>query len=300
MPKLTFSKIKHRRIINGDVPGFPEFEHIGFDVFTRVGGLGKHRHEGMFEICLIIRGHITWWARERIYDLRGGDVYFTWPDEPHGGWRELMQPCTIYWTIVQIPKPSAAGRFLSLPPADARSLCAAVHALPDRHLRGAEKLEPYYAAIFDAIEQRDNLGVIKGRAAMQSMLATLVTLPQAASQSGFVPPGIARAREFLDACPSPWPSVNELADLSGMSGSHFHACFLREVGAAPMEYAHRVRLDKARTLLGAPNATVASVAARLGYYSSQHLAACFKRYLGQTPGQAAGRGNSKPKIQISK
>jgi AraC-like DNA-binding protein len=286
MAKLTFSQIKHRRIVNGDVHGFPEFEHIGFDVFTRVGSLGKHRHAGMFEICLIIRGHITWWAREKMYDLRGGDVYFTWPDEPHGGLHELMQPCTIYWTIIRIPKPVAAGRFLSLPPPDAKTLCGAVHALPDRHLRGAERLEPYYAAVFEGLEQRTQFGVIRARAAMQSMLATLVTLPQAKSKSGFVPPGIARAREFLDSCPSPWPTVAELADLSGMSGSHFHACFLREVGAAPMEYAHRVRLDRAQGLLAAPNGTVASVAARLGYYSSQHLAACFKRYRGQTPRQS--------------
>jgi AraC-like DNA-binding protein len=288
-------RVKHRRGIDVSLEAFPELSHLGFDIFTHVGGLGKHEHPGQFEICLIMRGHVTWWAREKLYDLRGGDVYFTWPDEPHGGLHELMHPCTIYWTTVSIPKPGSPGvrGFLSLPRAEAQELSAGVYKLPDRHLRGAAKLEPYFQAIFEALETRTMLGVTRARAALQGMLATWVTLPLAnapnSSGTGFVPPGIARAREFLDSCPSPWPAVAELADLSGMSGSHFHACFLREVGAAPMEYSHRARLSRAKELLAQPHATVSRVAERLGYYSSQHLAACFRRYLGQTPSEAAGR-----------
>ena len=68
--------------------------------------------------------------------------------------------------------------------------------------------------------------------------------------------------------------------------SHFHASFLKEVGTAPMEYSHRARLSKAQQMLQEAGATVTSVSQRLGYCSSQHLAACFKRYLGQTPTQA--------------
>ena len=287
---ITVTQVrKHRRFVAVNLKQFPEINYLGFDIFTHVGGLGKHEHKGQFEICLIIRGHITWWARERLYDLRGGDVYFTWPDEPHGGLHELMHPCTIYWLTLSIPKPGtpAIKRFLNLPPDEANELCAAVHALPDRHLRGADKLEPFYQAMFAALEEQSVLGLVKARSALQGMLATLVTLPLAAAPKGFIPPGISRAREFLDSCPSPWPTVAELADLSGMSASHFHACFLKDVGAAPMEYAHRARLARAKELLAAPGATVSRVSERLGYYSSQHLAACFRRYLGQTPRQAA-------------
>lgn len=286
---IVSRRVKHRRWIDAKLPHFPELRHLGFDVFTHVGSLGKHEHPGEFEICLIIRGHITWVARDRMYDLRGGDVYFTWPDEPHGGLHELMHPCTIYWTTVRVPRPDAqeSTGFLNLLPSESRELCAALYALPDRHLRGADQLEPYYKAMFDGLELQTTMGVIQARAALQGMLSTLVSLPLAAEPKGFVPPGISRAREFLDSCPKPWPAVAELADLSGMSASHFHACFLREVGSAPMEYAHRARLSRARELLAQPRARVSAVAERLGYYSSQHLATCFRRYLGQTPRQAA-------------
>ncbi|MCZ7648266.1 MAG: AraC family transcriptional regulator [Planctomycetota bacterium] len=277
-----------RHTLNGKVPRIPEFSHLGHAVFTKVGNLGRHEHLGQFEICLIVRGHVTWWARERTYELRGGDVYFTWPDEPHGGLHELMHPCEIYWLVLTVPRPSlrAAGTFLHLPAKEARELCRAVHALPDRHLRGAEKLAPYYQSLFKHLLSGTELDVVHARALLQRMVATLVALPRAGEDGGFVPPGIARARGFLDGTPRPWPNVKELAALAGMSVSHFHARFVKEVGMAPMEYAHRQRLERAAALLREPDGSVTSVAERLGYCSSQHLAACFKRYLGMTPGQA--------------
>lgn len=285
---LKFDRRGHRHCVSGRVDHFPEFWHIGFDTFTKAGGLGKHEHRGMFEFCLIIRGHVTWWAQERIYELRGGDVYFTWPDEPHGGLHELMHPCTIYWTILDVPRPEdkRARSFLNLPEVEAMELCEKIFALKDRHLHGAEKLEPYYKELFRGLEMKSRLGVIHARAALQGMFATLVTLPIATEPVGFVPPGVARARAFLDDCPRPWPTVEELAELSGMSASHFHATFRRTVGMAPMEYAHRKRLEQASKLMAGPDASVTAVAARLGYCSSQHLATCFKRYLGTSPTKA--------------
>ncbi|MCK6471474.1 MAG: AraC family transcriptional regulator [Planctomycetes bacterium] len=280
----------HRKVLHPRLPDLPELQDVGFDIFTKVGRLGRHEHRGRFEFCLIVRGHVTWWAQDRIYELRGGDVYFTWPDEPHGGLHELMHPCTIYWMTLRVPRPGTRGSesLLHLPKRESKALCAAVHGLQDRHLRGAQELEPYYETLFKhlASERPAPLDIIQARAALQGLLAALVRLPAADAPPGFVPPGIGRAQVFLDDCPRPWPKVKELAELSGMSASHFHACFLRATGMAPMEYAHHKRLERARKLLQARSATVTSVAAQLGYNSSQHLAACFRRYLGKRPSES--------------
>jgi len=293
IPGMHLIQRKFRRTVNGEVPGLPEFSHIGFDIFHRVGGLGKHTHEGLFEICLIMRGKVTWWAKKETYDLRGGDIYFTWPDEEHGGLHDIMHPCTLYWIVLRIPKPqnARARNFLNLPPMEAVALCRAVHALPSRHLRGAELLEPYYRAVFEQLMSNNPMAVTLVRSALVSLLGTLVGCPPAQDKQaqGFVPPGIARAREFLEGCPRPWPKIGELATLAGMSASHFHARFAKEVGQAPMEFAHKVRLERARRDLTG-GMTVTEVSQQLGYCSSQHLAACFKRYLGLTPTEAAQSG----------
>jgi transcriptional regulator GlxA family with amidase domain len=44
-----------------------------------------------------------------------------------------------------------------------------------------------------------------------------------------------------------------------------------------------MRLRRAQELLADPRTAVTSVALRLGYCSSQHLAACFQQYLGRAP-----------------
>jgi AraC-like DNA-binding protein len=279
---------ERRRVVSGRFRGLPELSLVGYDVFTRAGALDAHRHERSFEICLIVRGHVTWWARDRVYELSGGDVYVTWPDEPHGGLHELMHPCTIYWlhTLVPRPRAAAARTFLRLPNGEATALCRAVHSISSRTLRGAERLEPYYKALFEHLASPAPFAVVQARAALSSMLATLVGLPAADASPKTVARGIARAREMLDACLVPWPPIAALARAAGMSASHLHASFARAVGIAPMAYAHRVRLARAEDLLRS-GASVTSAAASLGYSSSQHLATCFRRYLGSTPTQAA-------------
>ena len=104
MPGLKYTELGNRKSYEVKLPAFREISYIGFDIFTSAGKLARHQHKGMFEFSLIMRGDVTWWARERIYDLRGGDIYVTWPDEPHGGLNELMHPCTIYWMALKIPK----------------------------------------------------------------------------------------------------------------------------------------------------------------------------------------------------
>ena len=68
-------------------------------------------------------------------------------------------------------------------------------------------------------------GVTQARAALQSLLVALIALPPASKQYGVIPPGITRAREFLESCPAPWPSIRDLAEVAGMSVSLFCRAF---------------------------------------------------------------------------
>jgi len=279
------------RSFGGPVPNFPEFQAMGYCKRSSNFFVYQHNHPGLFEICIFLRGHVAMYARDRLYQIRGGDIFLTRPDEPHGALHDVMQPCTHYFFAFRLPKPGAKG-VLGLPEPESRLLCQSIYGLKGHHFRGAEKLDPYFRAILDGLESSKvtALGVTRARAAMQTMLVTLLSLPPAsATQNGVIPPGIKRAREFLESCPAPWPSVRDLAEISGMSVSHFCATFSLWVGAAPLKFSHHMRLRRAQKLLKEPRATVTSVALRLGYCSSQHLAGCFKQYLGQTPRAAMAK-----------
>jgi AraC-like DNA-binding protein len=79
------------------------------------------------------------------------------------------------------------------------------------------------------------------------------------------------------------PSVAELADLAGLSPSHFFRTFQAYTGLSPMSYMERLRLKEACRKLAETAVPATDIAHELGYRSSQHFATVFKRYNGMTP-----------------
>ena len=87
-------------------------------------------------------------------------------------------------------------------------------------------------------------------------------------------------------------SVQMLADRFGLSLPYLSREFKNMKGIGVLNYINQYRIDKAKEiLLHDGEATLADVARRVGYSSSQTLIRIFKRYEGVTPGQfrAAGK-----------
>jgi AraC-like DNA-binding protein len=81
----------------------------------------------------------------------------------------------------------------------------------------------------------------------------------------------------------PW-TLTGLAAEAGLSRAAFAARFTRCVGEPAMRYLLALRMSRARTLLRDERATVAAVAAQVGYQSEVGFAAAFKREVGVSPG----------------
>jgi AraC-like DNA-binding protein len=79
--------------------------------------------------------------------------------------------------------------------------------------------------------------------------------------------------------------VPELAATSGLSRATFARLFPRVLGQAPMQYLTDWRMTLARDLLRTDHATLAQIAARIGYASPYAFGAAFRRHHGQPPGR---------------
>jgi AraC-like DNA-binding protein len=90
---------------------------------------------------------------------------------------------------------------------------------------------------------------------------------------------------------APW-TVAELAREAAMSRSAFFARFSRLVGMTPMDYLLGWRMGLAKRLLGRNSATVAEVAARVGYGSASAFSVAFSRYVGEPPAYFARHDRS--------
>ena len=76
-----------------------------------------------------------------------------------------------------------------------------------------------------------------------------------------------------------------------MSRSAFAARFTELVGEPAMRYVTRWRMNVAADLLQSGDATVASVAAQVGYESEAAFSRAFKRVIGTSPRAARTKAN---------
>ncbi len=79
-------------------------------------------------------------------------------------------------------------------------------------------------------------------------------------------------------------SVAGLAKQAGMSRAVFSARFTEKLGTSPMAYLTRYRLYQAQQRLHKPGASMAQIAAEVGYSSEAAFSKAFKRELGIAPG----------------
>jgi AraC-like DNA-binding protein len=105
---------------------------------------------------------------------------------------------------------------------------------------------------------------------------------------------VSRVIEHLHAHLGGKVTVETLATVARLSASHFARVFRRETGKAPMEYAHALRLERAKKLLLAGDKPITDIALECGFGSSSYLSACFQNRYKMTPreyrkGVAGGR-----------
>lgn len=79
--------------------------------------------------------------------------------------------------------------------------------------------------------------------------------------------------------------VEELAEVAGLSRSHFSRAFQASTGLSPQEYIIHRRLSRARDMLVETEESVAQIAAQTGFSSQAHLSTAFKKRLGLSPGR---------------
>nr|WKF60290.1 Transcriptional activator NphR [Paraburkholderia busanensis] len=97
---------------------------------------------------------------------------------------------------------------------------------------------------------------------------------------------MAQVREYIEANYERDMSVDELAELAGLSRYYLTRAFCKEFGLPPHAYATQVRLLAAKRLL-ATGHNAASAAAAVGFYDQSHFKRLFKRAYGITPGTYA-------------
>jgi transcriptional regulator GlxA family with amidase domain len=95
---------------------------------------------------------------------------------------------------------------------------------------------------------------------------------------------VGRALAALAARPDEGWTVGRLAKIAGLSRAAFARRFAAEVGAPPLRHLAALRMRRAAELLATTDASLADIAASVGYANEFALSRAFRRLTGAPPG----------------
>lgn len=78
-------------------------------------------------------------------------------------------------------------------------------------------------------------------------------------------------------------SLEELADQTALSPSHFSRLFRQTIGSSPMQFVMSYRIERAKKALRVQGKPLADIAAQCGFSDQAHFSRTFKAAVGQSP-----------------
>jgi AraC family transcriptional regulator len=106
--------------------------------------------------------------------------------------------------------------------------------------------------------------------------------PSRPSRGGLTQRQLKRVAEMVEERRAP-PTLEELADATGISRRHLTRAFKESTGQTIHGYVEQARLDRAMRLLGDSDLMMKEIAHRLGFASSSGFSVAFRRAAGETP-----------------
>lgn len=115
------------------------------------------------------------------------------------------------------------------------------------------------------------------------LLAQLITQHGSARPASPAAEMVAAAERLLTTSIDHPEAMPEIARRLGVGYSHMRREFRSRTGLSPKRYLQRMRLERARRLLGSTHDSLEMIAERIGFCSAFHLSAAFKKEFGLPP-----------------
>src|SRR5215475_12656559 len=127
----------------------------------------------------------------------------------------------------------------------------------------------------DSVEQAIAVALVKGHAVRHRLVQIY--------RGGLGAERLRRIKELVDVKMEDDLSLDEMAQLVGLSTAHFARMFRKSTGQTPHQFVLRQRMERAKAMLRAPDARVLDVALACGFKTQQHFAQVFRDFWGISP-----------------
>ena len=223
-----------RLILDMDVHHIDVFEEFGYYNYTSVQPmLPVHAHKDAVEICYLAKGKQTYFVHEENFEMQGGDLFVTFPNELHGTGEKPEEKGALYWLILRHPVTDAD--YLGLGTEEAMELFSCLRSLPCRLFKGSSRCEYLLQEIIRIYFTDRNLLT---RITLNNLLVAflLEVIRCSRDNSNHVRnQGIASVLRYIEENLSETYSLEDLADRCNLSLSRFKHLFKEEMGVPPTE-----------------------------------------------------------------
>jgi AraC-like DNA-binding protein/mannose-6-phosphate isomerase-like protein (cupin superfamily) len=245
-----------------------------------IPALLPHYHRDCFEFAYLANGSAHFSIEGRSYNLTGGDMFVSCPNQVHDTEAIPISLHTMYWFQLEISDPD---RFLFLNRDVAESLISRLSAMPVHVVKVDESAtNAVFARVLKLLRDGNRAEREEGAVTLVSLLMHM--LNNAEKMQFKLTPDIGRAVNYILDHAEDLITLGLLAEIAMLSESRFKQKFSQEMGMPPREYINHEKVRLARTML-MEGLSVTDVAMNLGFSSSNYFSMVFKRYNRFTPSE---------------
>lgn len=258
------------------IPGLCLFGHAYFD--KAQVPLEEHFHRGKKEFVVVIKGKQQYAIGKQIYDLYGGDVFITEPDELHGNLYEPQSKGEFIWFQLDMRTPKT---FLGLQSPLREYLYQKTLKYNIRVKKIEEKQINLLQQSFKYFATEEKELQFIGYSKFLAFFSMLILNNKKNENDLSV--DIQNIQTYIQEHVFDTISFEQLAKIGNLSISRMKTKFKESVGMTPREYINTIKIAKAKKMLCMPGITVTEIAYMLSFSSSNYFSYVFKQFTGVTP-----------------
>ena len=274
-----------RKIITSDhhqIPGLANITHnsIGFNDFVSL-----HYHSDIIEIHCISKGHRNMLISEdgimNEYTANGNELIITYPFELHESGNHTKNRNEYYAIQISTRKDIS---LLGLNEEFSAQLRNEILTLPNRHLKLGHTQFTMLRTAWNLFSMGEKTDLYAGTAYLICFLQNLKYLePVQKTFKNNVGSSFQDVFTYIKENVDKKITLQELANISGYSLSHFKFIFKESFGITPAEYICLQKISFAEKELQNCDITITDLAHKLSFSSSNYFCTVFKKITGVTP-----------------
>lgn len=274
--KDTYYISDDRKVLTQQQIPIPGLEMIGKHTIKKsISPISTHYHPGCYEFTFMLKGSITFSVDGRDYQLNGGDIFFTCPNEVHSSNLEPLSVSDLVWFQIDISNPA---QLLFLNAAAAGLLIDQLNNLTERSLHGSDRNLVHLAdEAFHAAYCLQNAPLT---ASYLVLILQLIT--GASNHQNPLSADIQLSVDYIMEHITDQISLDELAGICHLSVSAYKQKFKGQLGITPRSYINRKKIEMAKIFLDSGH-SVTETAVVLGFNTSNYFSTVFKKYAFYTP-----------------